>query len=60
MFLVGRSQFVDGFPFSPSIPILTDISILPVELDSSLFPGINSDVKVHEGFSSAHKRYALR
>jgi len=36
------------------IPLLTDLNTIPVNLDSSLFPGISSDVRVHAGFRDAH------
>jgi hypothetical protein len=46
-----------GFSFTISIPILTDLDTVLVDLDSSLFPGVSSDVKVHAGFREAHSLY---
>jgi len=38
--------------------MVTDADFVLTNLDSSLFPGVNSDVKVHNGFSDAHQRTA--
>jgi len=37
---------------------LTDINILKTKLDSSMFPGISSNVEVHDGFAKEHKKTA--
>ncbi|KAG1885083.1 Alpha/Beta hydrolase protein [Suillus subluteus] len=37
---------------------LTDAYGLPERLDSTLFPGVGSDVKLHSGFADEHKRTA--
>lgn len=41
------------------IPLLTDANLIPVNLDSSLFPGIGWDVRVHAGFRVAHELCVL-
>ena len=46
------------FLFVHSIPLLTDSDVLLDNLDTSLFPGVDSSVEVHDGFSEAHKRCA--
>jgi len=38
---------------SEILPLITDAEIDTTTLDSSLFPGISSDIKVHEGFADA-------
>ena len=53
------SQSAVGFFLTPRIPLLTDANAIHVNLDSSLFPGFSSDVKVHAGFRIAHALYVL-
>lgn len=36
-----------------SLPLVTDGDITLVNLDSTLFPGLSSDIEVHEGFADA-------
>ncbi|KAI5992310.1 Alpha/Beta hydrolase protein [Pisolithus orientalis] len=38
---------------SEILPLITDADFFLANLDSSLFPGISSDIKVHNGFSDA-------
>ena len=52
-------QPADDSLFVPSLPLLTDIDIVLDDLDSSLFPGVSSSVKVHNGFGEAHERCVL-
>jgi len=52
--IVGH-QGTDG---DKIIPILTDADIAFDNLDSTLFPGVSSSVKVHDGFKEAHERAA--
>jgi len=40
------------------LPLLTDGDIEKTTLDSSLFPGISSDIEVHEGFADAQSSTA--
>ncbi|KAI0759597.1 lipase [Trametes elegans] len=40
------------------IPALEDADIIPVPLDPKLFPGVSSEVLVHDGFSGSQKRSA--
>ncbi|KDR80882.1 hypothetical protein GALMADRAFT_91570 [Galerina marginata CBS 339.88] len=40
------------------VPILTDVDIVLDNLDQTLFPGVNSSVKAHDGFTESHKRSA--
>lgn len=47
-----------GTDTSKLLPLLTDIDIIQEPLDSSLFPGIGSSVKVHSGFRGAQSRPA--
>jgi len=49
----------DDYLFALSIPILTNVDIVFDNLDSSLFPGVSSSVKVHRGFSAAQERCVL-
>ncbi len=39
-----------------SIPLLVDGDIEPVNLDSTLFPGLDSSIQAHKGFADAHSR----
>ncbi len=39
--------------------LLTDADFFPDNLDANLFPGISSDIKVHNGFADAHAEYVL-
>ncbi|KAJ7722133.1 Alpha/Beta hydrolase protein [Mycena maculata] len=36
------------------LSILTDVEFVPVPLDTTLFPGVSSDVAAHSGFLSEH------
>lgn len=36
-----------------SLPLVTDADIEKTTLDSTLFPGISSDIEVHKGFADA-------
>ncbi|KAH9848457.1 lipase [Lenzites betulinus] len=47
-----------GTNTSAALPILEDISILQVPLNSSLFPNTSSDIFVHSGFSGSQARSA--
>ncbi|KAL4249966.1 AB hydrolase superfamily protein [Abortiporus biennis] len=47
-----------GTDTSKLLPILTDGDIIMEDLDSSLFPGISSSVKVHQGFAATQSRSA--
>ena len=58
-FIGCYSGCTDGCSFTLSIPILTNVDIAFDNLDSSLFPGVSSSVKVHKGFSEAQERYVL-
>src|ERR1700761_8545444 len=37
---------------------LTDVEVLLVGLDSTLFPGVSSSVQVHDGFRNEHAKTA--
>lgn len=37
-----------------SVSLLTDVNVLQDPLDTKLFPGVSSSVKVHDGFRNAH------
>jgi predicted lipase len=41
-----------------SLSLLTDADIILGELDSTLFPGVPSSVRVHEGFRDEHVKTA--
>lgn len=45
---------------SPSVSLLTDANILQDPLDTKLFPGVSSSVKVHDGFRNAHALTATK
>ncbi|KAJ3487874.1 hypothetical protein NLI96_g3231 [Meripilus lineatus] len=47
-----------GTDTSKLMPILTDANIILRKFDSTLFPGISSDVKVHDGFADSQARSA--
>lgn len=47
-----------GTAASKIIPILTDVDLFLDGLDSTLFPGVPSSVKVHNGFRDAQARAA--
>lgn len=47
-----------GTNTSELLPILTDLNFFPDELDPTLFPGISTSIKVHNGFSESHARSA--
>ena len=57
MLFIGRGPFKPTMPHF-RLPVLTDLNILQVNLDSTLFPGIDKSVLVHEGFAGTHSRYA--
>ncbi|TFK48454.1 lipase [Heliocybe sulcata] len=40
------------------IPIIEDVDIITENLDSSLFPGVPSSIRVHQGFADAQARSA--
>ncbi len=40
-----------------SLPIITDLDFFLESLDSSLFPGIGSSIKVHSGFKESQAEY---
>ncbi|KAH9832668.1 lipase [Rhodofomes roseus] len=40
------------------LPIITDVDIIMTTLDSSLFPGLSSDIEVHSGFADAQAKTA--
>ncbi|KAH9074973.1 lipase class 3 family protein [Lactarius deliciosus] len=42
------------------LPILIDIDLILESLDSPLFPGVPSSVKVHDGFASEQAKYVTR
>ena len=46
-------------PLYYSLLILEDLNIIRRTLDSSLFPGLDSSIKVHTGFADAHEKYVL-
>ncbi|KAH9933627.1 lipase [Epithele typhae] len=43
---------------SAILPLLEDLFIAQSNLDSSIFPGVKSSVKVHSGFKNSHARSA--
>ncbi|KAG6817307.1 hypothetical protein H0H87_010324 [Tephrocybe sp. NHM501043] len=45
---------------SKLMPLLTDADFFLGELDPELFPGIDSEIEVHDGFRDAHAEYGLR
>ncbi|KAJ8454174.1 hypothetical protein ONZ45_g19406 [Pleurotus djamor] len=47
-----------GTDFSKLVPTLTDADFFFDTLDSKLFPGISSSIKVHNGFSTAQAKAA--
>lgn len=47
-----------GTDTSELLPVLTDVDIDQVILDSAHFPGISSSVKVHDGFANAQLKAA--
>jgi hypothetical protein len=40
------------------MPLLTDADFFLENLDPNLFPGVSTDIKVHNGFKDAHAEYA--
>ena len=44
--------------FSYSEADVTDLDILLVSLDSTLFPGISSSIQAHSGFANEQAKYA--
>ena len=57
--LVAVLWSANGPLFTLSTPILTDVDLIFDNLDSSLFPGVSSSVKVHDGFGEAHEQCVL-
>ncbi|KAI5992302.1 Alpha/Beta hydrolase protein [Pisolithus orientalis] len=49
-----------GTDVSEILPLLTDLDLVLTNLDSSLFPGIPSDIEVHNGFMSAQASTATQ
>ncbi|PIL24821.1 hypothetical protein GSI_12707 [Ganoderma sinense ZZ0214-1] len=49
---------VQGTNPSAIIPLLTDGDIALINLDSDLFPGLDSSIQAHKGFADAHSRSA--
>jgi len=47
-----------GTDSSAILPLVTDADFFLDNLDSNLFPGINSSIKVHDGFGNAQARAA--
>lgn len=47
------------FVYNVSMAVLTDADFILGGLDSSLFPGLSSDIKVHSGFRNEQSLYAL-
>nr|VWP02231.1 Extracellular lipase (EC [Ganoderma boninense] len=47
-----------GTDVSKLLPVLIDLDILQVNLNSTLFPGVDPSVLVHEGFAGTHSRSA--
>lgn len=47
-----------GTQASKIIPVLTDGSFFLTQLDSTLFPGLNSSIEVHNGFAASQARSA--
>ncbi|KAF8623157.1 hypothetical protein AX17_007545 [Amanita inopinata Kibby_2008] len=47
-----------GTDASKIIPILTDSDFFLESLSASLFPGLSSDIAIHDGFADAHARSA--
>nr|VWP02258.1 Uncharacterized protein [Ganoderma boninense] len=45
---------IQGTKPSAIIPLITDSDIVLVNLDSDLFPGLDSSIEAHEGFADAH------
>ena len=44
--------------YENSLSDLTDINFILKNLDSTLFPGVSSDVEVHGGFADEHAKTA--
>ena len=40
-----------------SLALLTDVDLILGGLDSSLFPGLSSDIEVHSGFRNDQSQY---
>ncbi|KAF9563618.1 lipase [Agrocybe pediades] len=40
------------------LPVVTDLDFVLDDFDSSLFPGVSSSIKTHNGFNEAHARSA--
>ncbi|PCH44548.1 lipase [Wolfiporia cocos MD-104 SS10] len=40
------------------LPLITDADIVKINLDSTLFPGLSTDIEVHEGFADAQAQTA--
>ena len=41
-----------------SLSDLTDVNFFLTSLDTTLFPGVSSDVQVHNGFAAEHAKTA--
>ncbi|EUC59097.1 lipase [Rhizoctonia solani AG-3 Rhs1AP] len=56
----GNSVVVghQGTQFNKIIAVLTDLTFLPVPMNSKRFPGAPSSARVHVGFQAAHERTA--
>jgi hypothetical protein len=44
---------------SKIIPLLTDVDLTLTPLDQTLFPGVPTDLKSHDGFQAAHARFVF-
>ncbi|KAF8129657.1 Alpha/Beta hydrolase protein [Mycena galopus ATCC 62051] len=49
----------EGSRLDSIVSLLTDASLLQASLDSTLFPGVGSDILVHVGFAQDHARTAM-
>lgn len=47
---------IDRRPSLQSLADLTDLDIPLTNLDSTLFPGLSSSIKVHSGFAAEHAK----
>ena len=50
-----QDRLTDARP--SSLADLTDLDIPLTKLDSTLFPGLSSSIKVHSGFAAEHAKY---
>jgi hypothetical protein len=51
----GRSQYTKHLY---SLSVQTDVNAVLVSPDDTLFPGIPTNIEVHEGFANEHKKTA--